>query len=174
MKKLFILCLVVAMALSMLCSAVAEQGPSGSITYMCWGSTVERDIVEKICKSYMETHPGTTIELQYVPSEYDTKVTTLVAAGNEPDVAYMNSPLAYSLAENGKLVSRMRASALTTTFPVSGSQATTTPSSAATSALPHTACTTTWTRWKRPASSLTARIGKTPWTGIPSWQTARR
>ena len=90
MKKLFILCLVVAMALSMLCSAVAEQGPSGSITYMCWGSTVERDIVEKICKSYMETHPGTTIELQYVPSEYDTKVTTLVAAGSEPDVAYMN------------------------------------------------------------------------------------
>lgn len=104
MKKLFILCLVVAMALSMLCSAVAEQGPSGSITYMCWGSTVERDIVEEICKSYMETHPGTTIELQYVPSEYDTKVTTLVAAGNEPDVAYMNPPLAYSLAENGKLV----------------------------------------------------------------------
>lgn len=53
-------------------------------------STVERDIVEKICKSYMETHPGTTIELQYVPSEYDTKVTTLVAAGSESDVAYMN------------------------------------------------------------------------------------
>lgn len=92
------------MALSILCSAVAEQDSSGSITYMCWGSTVERDIVEKICKSCMETHPGTTVELQYVPSEYDTKVTTLVAAGNEPDVAYMNPPLAYSLAENGKLV----------------------------------------------------------------------
>lgn len=107
MKKLLALVLTIMMSLSGLYAvAVAEagEGPSGSITYMIWGSTVERDIVEKICQSYMETHPGTNIELQYVPSEYDTKVTTLVAAGNEPDVAYMNPPIAYSLAENDKLV----------------------------------------------------------------------
>lgn len=105
MKKLLALILTTMLLLSMWCAAgMAEEGVSGSITYMCWGSTVERDIVQKICDSYMESHPGTTIELLYVPSEYDTKATTLVAAGEEPDVAYMNPSIAYSLAENDRLV----------------------------------------------------------------------
>lgn len=105
MKKLLTLILTTMLLLSMWCAAgMAEEGVSGSITYMCWGSTVERDIVQKICDSYMESHPGTTIELLYVPSEYDTKATTLVAAGEEPDVAYMNPSIAYSLAENDRLV----------------------------------------------------------------------
>lgn len=105
MKKLLVLVLVVVMAAAS-CSvaAVAEGGVSGTISYMFWGSTVEQEIVENICQSYMDSHPGTTIEMLYVPAEYDTKMTTLVAAGEEPDVAYMNAPLGYSLAEGGKLV----------------------------------------------------------------------
>lgn len=50
MKKLLALVLTIMMSLSGLYAvAVAEagEGPSGSITYMIWGSTVERDIVEK-------------------------------------------------------------------------------------------------------------------------------
>lgn len=50
MKKLLALVLTIMMSLSGLYAvAVSEagEGPSGSITYMIWGSTVERDIVEK-------------------------------------------------------------------------------------------------------------------------------
>lgn len=104
MKKLLVLVLALAMILTAMCGFASAEELSGTITYMFWGSTVERDIVEGICRSYEELHPGVTIETLYVPSEYDTKITTLVAAGEEPDLAYMNQPIAYSLAESGKLV----------------------------------------------------------------------
>lgn len=48
MKKLLALTLTIMFLLSMWCTVgIAEEGVSGSITYMCWGSTVERDIVQK-------------------------------------------------------------------------------------------------------------------------------
>ena len=103
MKKIFALFLVMLLVLSGLSlSAVAEEDTlSGTLKYMFWGSTVERDIVEGICKSYMELHPNVTIETIYTPSDYDTKITTLAAANDLPDIAYMNALLATEMAQNG-------------------------------------------------------------------------
>ena len=101
MKKIFALFLVMLLVLSGLSAVAEEDTLSGTLKYMFWGSTVERDIVEGICKSYMELHPNVTIETLYTPSDYDTKITTLAAANDLPDIAYMNSLLALEMARNG-------------------------------------------------------------------------
>lgn len=101
MKRLFSLVLVLLFALPCVGGFAEEDTLSGTLKYMYWGSTVERDIVEGICKSYMELHPNVTIETLYVPSDYDTKLTVLAAADDLPDIAYMHNVLAMEMAENG-------------------------------------------------------------------------
>ncbi len=97
-----VLCLVLLLSFGALARA---DELSGSLKYMVWGSTVERDIVQGIVDSYNESHPNVNVELLYVPnSDYDTKVATMVAGGSEPDIAYMSEALCYELYENGLLM----------------------------------------------------------------------
>ncbi|GGG22649.1 ABC transporter substrate-binding protein [Paenibacillus abyssi] len=84
-------------------SADAEK-ESVKLRYMVWGSPNEKKAVEDYSKKYMEMNPHVTIEVIHVPNnDYATKVATMVAGNDEPDLAYMSEGQAYELAEQGKL-----------------------------------------------------------------------
>jgi len=80
-----------------------EKNLSGTIKYVYWGSAVEGSVVQDICQSYMDENPDVTIDAIHVPDAYNEKITAMIAANQTPDIFYCLEPMAYELAENGKL-----------------------------------------------------------------------
>lgn len=83
--------------------STTKSGGSANLQFMYWGSANEKAAIEQMCKQFEKSHSGTKVQPVHVPGDYETKVNTLVASGNLPDVAYMTAPTAYRLADQGKI-----------------------------------------------------------------------
>lgn len=69
----------------------SEEGKKelkGEITFSTWGSLEEKKVNEEIIKAFEEKHPGTKVNLCYIPDEYTTKIETMFIGKNAPDVIY--------------------------------------------------------------------------------------
>ncbi len=114
MKKLLSMVLALAMMLSMVAcsSAPAEsesgnagaeidpatiawdgyeqsKGLEGTISMMHWGDDYERQMYENVINRYMELVPGVKVEQLYVPGDYYTKLQTLAASNQMPDLYWV-------------------------------------------------------------------------------------
>lgn len=114
MKKLLSLVLALAMMLSMTaCSSSSGSEPNvsggedidpatvawdgyeqskgleGTIQFMHWGDDYERQMYENVINRYMELVPGVKVEQLYVPGDYYTKLQTLAASNNMPDLYWV-------------------------------------------------------------------------------------
>lgn len=70
-----------------------------------WGAPNEISVYKKVIANFESKHPNVKVELQSIPTDYDTKLTTMVAGNDEPDVAMMESgSIAFPLAEEGKFL----------------------------------------------------------------------
>lgn len=61
---------------------------SGTIRFATWGSESEVETNKKAIEAFEAEHPGVTVELEYIPEDYETKIDTLIAGGAAPDVIY--------------------------------------------------------------------------------------
>ena len=78
-----------------------------TLTFMHWGSQDEEEVVGAFLKKFEEANPGISVEQQFVVDEndsYATRLNTLVASGNLPDVFYCNEAMAFPLAEQGVIL----------------------------------------------------------------------
>ena len=71
---------------------LSSQGQSGeeniTLRYAYWGSSYENEAMQKIAAKYEEENPNVKIECIYIPNaDYTTKMTAMVASGDEPDIA---------------------------------------------------------------------------------------
>ncbi|WP_432889878.1 extracellular solute-binding protein [Kribbella sp. CA-245084] len=83
--------------------STTKSGGQVDLQFMYWGSANEKAAIEQMTKAFEKSHSGTKVQPVHVPGDYETKVNTLVASNNLPDVAYMTAPTAYRLAEQGKI-----------------------------------------------------------------------
>jgi len=68
-----------------------------------WGSPEEVAAYKFAIRRFEENNPNIKVELQHIAADYDTKLTTMVAGNDVPDIAMMESgSIAYPLAEQGK------------------------------------------------------------------------
>lgn len=74
------------------------------LTFMYWGSNMEKKAVEKMLKSFNDSHPGIKVEGQHVTGDYNTKINTLMASNELPDIAYLGTTLAKKWAKEGKIM----------------------------------------------------------------------
>ncbi|MFI6831877.1 ABC transporter substrate-binding protein [Kribbella sp. NPDC050241] len=81
----------------------SSSGGTANLQFMYWGSANEKAAIEQMMQAFQKSHSGVKVQPVHVPGDYETKVNTLVASGNLPDVAYMAAPTAYRLAEQGKI-----------------------------------------------------------------------
>ena len=87
MKKVLSLVLVVCM---LTCAVAVAASAEEQITlrYAYWGSTYENDAMLSIAAKYEAEHPNVKIECVYIPNaDYTTKMTSMIAANDEPDIA---------------------------------------------------------------------------------------
>jgi multiple sugar transport system substrate-binding protein len=84
----------------------ADQEPA-ELLFTFWGSPVEKSSVEQMVASFNQANPTITVRAQHIPTTnnaYTQKITTMVASGTPPDVAYLDGALAFTLAAEGKLL----------------------------------------------------------------------
>ncbi|MGO4695038.1 sugar ABC transporter substrate-binding protein [Paenibacillus sp. 2TAB26] len=70
-----------------------------------WGAPDEIAAFKKAVASFEAKHTNIKVDFQAISADYDTKLTTMVAGNDEPDIAMMeSSTIAFPLAEEGKFV----------------------------------------------------------------------
>ncbi len=76
------------------------------LKFTYWASPDEKKINDEAAKRYTEKTNGRVIvDAQCIPSDYDTKLTAMIAGNDAPDVAMMESAtITFPLAEQGKLL----------------------------------------------------------------------
>jgi multiple sugar transport system substrate-binding protein len=74
------------------------------LTFMYWGSAFEKRSVESMVEAFEASHPNIQIDAQHITGDYATKINTLMAAGELPDVAYLTEALALEFAEKGRIL----------------------------------------------------------------------
>ncbi|MGJ6968444.1 extracellular solute-binding protein [Streptosporangium sp. G11] len=96
-------------ALGAAAGACGSDGGSSSagkvqLQFMYWGSTFEKQAVDKMLKVYEQRHAGVRVKPLYTPDEYDVKLNSLIAGGRVPDAGYVPMSMSFRLAEQGRLV----------------------------------------------------------------------
>ena len=83
----------------------AEPAKDEKITlrYSFWGSTNEKDAITKSCEAFTEQNPNIEVEIIHIPTDYEAKLSAMIAGGEEPDLANLRDYFAMPLAESGKL-----------------------------------------------------------------------
>jgi multiple sugar transport system substrate-binding protein len=80
--------------------SASGQQPA-ELLFTFWGSPVERAAVEQMVAAFNAEHPHIRVRAEHVPANYTERISTMVAAGNPPDVAYLGSPQAWPWFEEG-------------------------------------------------------------------------
>lgn len=70
-----------------------------------WGTAQEKEAVEAVAQAYMDENPGITVVAEHVPNDaYSQRITTMLASGSPPDLAYLETTVAEQLAIEGQLL----------------------------------------------------------------------
>jgi multiple sugar transport system substrate-binding protein len=82
----------------------AAQEEEVTITFMHWGDLNEKTALTNVIKKFEEMNPNIRVDQRHVPDDYMTKLNTLAAANDLPDVFHMNEGLAHTWAAEGRLM----------------------------------------------------------------------
>ncbi|AZN42797.1 ABC transporter substrate-binding protein [Paenibacillus albus] len=83
----------------------AGNGDPITLRLTAWGAPDEVAAMKVAIAKYEKAHTNIKVDFQAITADYDTKLTTMVAGNDEPDVAMMESgTIAYPLAEQGKFL----------------------------------------------------------------------
>ena len=81
----------------------SADAQTAEFVFTYWGSPQEQEAVAQMCESFNEANPNIEVRPQYVPNEgYTEKMTTMLAGGTPPDIAYMDAEQAFDWALQGK------------------------------------------------------------------------
>lgn len=90
--------------LSTLSPSIKDPSSPVTITYQTW-QDFSKGTLPALAKEFHQIHPNITIKFQGVPAEQaQTKLTTQIAGGNAPDVAYVDTGTVGAFAPRGALV----------------------------------------------------------------------
>ncbi len=82
-----------------------ESAEPVSLTYLAWAEGSEQADQQTAISGFMAQYPEIKVDAQFVPyDDYHSKINTLIAAGETPDVYYINEYLAVDWGEKGVAV----------------------------------------------------------------------
>lgn len=85
-------------------AAGVNAAEAAELQYMFWGSTGEQKAINAMLDSFSKEREGVSIRPMYTPADFDTKLNALIASNRQPDLTYINTPMAYRLAQQGHFV----------------------------------------------------------------------
>ncbi|MGC4105381.1 MAG: sugar ABC transporter substrate-binding protein [Thermomicrobiales bacterium] len=75
-----------------------------TLTFMHWGDLNEKTAITNVIKKFEEANSNITIDQRHVPDDYGTKLNTLAAANDLPDLFHMSEGPAHAWAADGKIM----------------------------------------------------------------------
>ncbi|WP_051226884.1 extracellular solute-binding protein [Butyrivibrio sp. MC2013] len=82
--------------------AAEAKGDVVEVRFTEWDGGDTLAVYEEIAENFNKTHPGIHVTIMNIPDEYDTKLTTMIAGNDTPEICMMNSDtLLFPLAEEG-------------------------------------------------------------------------
>lgn len=106
-KRMSLLLLIPLMTFFAACGTQTNSGGlSGSITFWMYQVNPNLSAEMQTLKSQFESsHPGTTINIVLVPKDdFNTKLTTAISTGTQPDASMLDQPLVAKFAGDGSTV----------------------------------------------------------------------
>lgn len=85
----------------------AADGEQVVLKYTGWGSPAEKKTTQNVIDNFEKNHPNVKVEYVHIPTDYNTKLTTLIAAGQGPDVALLDGDRALQWATEGQLMNML-------------------------------------------------------------------
>lgn len=83
---------------------IADPSEPVTITFASW-HTAGSDVFEALRNQFQELHPNISVDFEEVPAEeFTDRLTTRIAGGNPPDVAYMDQGAVVDFASRNALV----------------------------------------------------------------------
>ena len=79
------------------------NGETVTLTYTTWGSPNEIKAQTDAIKEFEKNNSNIKVKIQHIPTDYDTKLATMIAGNSAPDVALMYKTTALSWADQGKI-----------------------------------------------------------------------
>lgn len=98
------LALTAAGTLGSLGSGRVASAQSTDLTFMHWGSLLEQQVLETTIARFNDEHADIQVEQQHTPGDYDTRLNTLVAANELPDLFYIQEQQALEWALEGRVL----------------------------------------------------------------------
>jgi multiple sugar transport system permease protein len=88
---------------------IASIGHGKNITLQVanWAGATEFKLEEQIVAEFMRRNPGVTVQVEAIPSHYEEKVLTRIAAGSPPDVFLLDATIVPSFVNKEVLVDLM-------------------------------------------------------------------
>jgi multiple sugar transport system substrate-binding protein len=89
-RRIALLAVLLPLLLQLAGSAAAQD--TATVTFSFWGAPEEQEAYESVVETFESLHPEIDVEVQYTASQgdYQTKIATQFAAGDEPDVFLTN------------------------------------------------------------------------------------
>lgn len=78
-------------------------GSSSGLTFATWGSVEEVALLKPLIERFNQAHPETPVTLLHIPDGYFQKLHLLFAAGQAPDVVFLNNWQLPAYAASGQL-----------------------------------------------------------------------
>ncbi len=100
--RILLAVLAVLILISSVPVAMAQASSDVKLTFTYWGSTYEKAVIESAVQSFTEK-TGIQVEAMIIPTEYETKLTTMLAGNDAPDLGYLGPPTAYKWFAEGQL-----------------------------------------------------------------------
>lgn len=101
MKKLLSILMALALVLSFAMTATAEE--EVVLRFSGWGDANEKNVVQNILDTFT-AETGIKTEYLYIPTDYLTKLTTMAASGELPDVGYLTEANVIQWGNEGMLM----------------------------------------------------------------------
>lgn len=102
--RVLAICLLFTLGAALAQSASTTSQEPAELTFAFWGSPAQKEAVESMIADFMEAYPHIQVRAEHVPTAYEERMSTMVAAGNPPDVAYLGEALAFPWAEEGVIL----------------------------------------------------------------------
>ncbi|NLX94694.1 MAG: sugar ABC transporter substrate-binding protein, partial [Rhodopirellula sp.] len=93
--------LAILLTLLLITASTAFAG-NEKLTFSYWGSGLEKESIEAALHDFTE-ETGVEVEPLHIPENYQTKLTTMAAAGTMPDAGYMDESNTIGWAINGMI-----------------------------------------------------------------------
>lgn len=107
MKKKSLACVLMAaaMASSMVPTAFAKDGEVTTLKLVYWGTDTEKkNIEEEVIPGFEAAHPNIKVEAQHINSGDNAAIATMLAAGDPPDISWIDPSYLPGWAEDGVLL----------------------------------------------------------------------